>query len=81
MQLTSTILRAAREVQRDERSEGGVDAGVVDEQVEAPEGLDDARHGVALVVEVVGLAGHGHRVPGSAQLLDGGVQRLLAPWP
>ena len=36
------------------------------------------RHGVALVLDVVGLAGDGHRVLGSAELLDRRVERLLA---
>src|SRR6478672_2643248 len=71
-------LAGSAEVQLDERSVCGVDAGVVDEQVEAAERLDDAAHGVALVLHVVGLAGDGHRVLRSAELLDRRVERLLA---
>ena len=64
------------EVELDQRAVDRVDAGVVDEQVEAAEGLDGAAYGVLAVRGVVGLAGHGDRVVGAAERGDGLVERL-----
>ena len=55
-------LAGRAEVDLDERSGDRVDAGVVDQQVEAAEGLDGAAYGVGAVLRVVGLARDRDRV-------------------